>query len=394
MSPRLAVVISHPIQHFAPLFRCIAERGNVELKVFYCCDWGIKEYVDPGFGETFKWNIPLLDGYDHEFLDISSRPRNLGFRAINNPSVANRLDHFQPDAVWVHGYGHQTSWRVKNWAKKNKRKVLYFGDSELLSRRTWKQRLVKGLIVPYFFRDCDRFLTIGDNNEAYYKHYGVPEGKMIRGAFPVDIRRFQQSADSITPLERGDLQSRLGISPDSRLVLFVGKFIDIKRPLDLVEAVSRLKDGSRKIQFLFIGSGPLHATITSMIESKGLHETVKLAGFINQAELPNVLALGDILAMCSEKDPHPLVVTEAMATGNAIIASDRVGCVGPTDAAIPGVNADVYPCGDVAALEQTIRRLSEDEERLNRYQMMSRKIAWNHDVSVMANAVEMAVLSS
>ena len=43
--------------------------------------------------------------------------------------------------------------------------------------------------------------------------------------------------------------------------------------------------------------------------------------------------------MCSEKDPHPLAVTESMAAGNAVIASDRVGCVGPTDAARPGVNA-------------------------------------------------------
>lgn len=392
MSRRLVVVISHPIQHFSPLFRCIAKRGNIELKVFYCCDWGFNEYRDPGFGETFKWDIPLLDGYDHEFLAINKRPVNLGFRAIDNPSVASRLDDFQPDAVWVHGYGHRTSWRVRRWANRNRRRVLYFGDSELLSTRTWKQRVVKRIVVPHFFRGCDRFLTIGDNNEAYYRHYGVAAEKMIRGAFPVDIGRFQQQADATGTEAKQKLRQRFGLSSDAKVVLFVGKFIDIKRPMDLVLAASRLKGDVTGVQFLLVGSGPLHDAIVSAIDAHGLRESVKLSGFVNQAELPSILGLGDILAMCSEKDPHPLVVTEAMATGNAVIASDRVGCVGPTDAAIPGVNADVYPCGDVDSLSNVIRILVADDERLMRYRAMSRKIAWNHDVAVMANAVETAVL--
>jgi len=35
---RLAVVITHPIQHFVPLFARLAQMPDVELKVFFCCD--------------------------------------------------------------------------------------------------------------------------------------------------------------------------------------------------------------------------------------------------------------------------------------------------------------------------------------------------------------------
>ena len=76
---RLAVVISHPIQYFSPLFARLAATPGIDLKVFYCCDWGVREYRDPGFDTSFAWDIPLLDGYEHEFLPIMRRPENLGF---------------------------------------------------------------------------------------------------------------------------------------------------------------------------------------------------------------------------------------------------------------------------------------------------------------------------
>ncbi len=49
---KLAVVISHPIQHFAPLFRDLAKQPELELRVFYCCDWGISQYADPGWKDV------------------------------------------------------------------------------------------------------------------------------------------------------------------------------------------------------------------------------------------------------------------------------------------------------------------------------------------------------
>ena len=116
---RLAVVISHPIQHFAPVFARLATSAEIDLKVFYCCDWGVREYVDPGFGKRIAWDIPLLDGYESEFLPILRRPRSISFFEVDNPQVAERLADFAPDAIWIHGYGLRTSWRALRWARKN-----------------------------------------------------------------------------------------------------------------------------------------------------------------------------------------------------------------------------------------------------------------------------------
>ncbi|MCA9034524.1 MAG: glycosyltransferase family 4 protein [Planctomycetaceae bacterium] len=389
--PRLAVVISHPIQHFAPLFRELSTRGSLDLKVFYCCDWGVKEYRDADFGHSFQWNIPLLDGYDSEFLPIAVRPRDLSFFSIDNPDVSTRLSEFDPDAVWVHGYGHRTSWRVFRWAKRNQRRILYFGDSEQLAPRGWKSRLLKRLILPRFFAGCDRFLTIGDHNENYYRHYGVADNRMIRGSFPVDVSRFQAAAADIDSQVRDRLRAEYGLRPDAVVALFVGKFIGIKRPLDLVHAVSLLRDRGVDLQAFMLGSGPLDQEARSLIAEKNLGEYVVLPGFVNQAELPRLLALGDLLVMPSEKDPHPLVVTEAMSVGNAIVASDRVGCVGPTDAARPEENTCVYQCGNIEQLAKTLQMLAESPEKLQVFRQRSRELVWTQDVGVMADAVDKAV---
>ena len=383
---RLAVVISHPIQHFVPLFQQLARRPDVELKVFYCCDWGVREYADPGFGKSFAWDIPMLDGYESEFLSIRRRPRSLGFFDIDNPQVGSRLSEFGPDAVWVHGYSHRTSWRVLRWARSRAR-VLYFGDSELLSARGLASRLVKRVVLPRYFSRCDAFLTIGDNNEAYYRHYGVPEGVFYRGSFPIDVGRFQDAVSGLTEVDRRQLRASYGLSPDSVVVLFVGKMIDIKRPLDLIEAISRLRNVEPRIEALMVGSGPLEEAVRRRIDALKVESRVRLAGFVNQSEVPRLLWLGDVLAMCSEKDPHPLAVSESMACGNAIVASDRVGCVGPTDSARVGENAICYPCGDVSALAACLERLASDQGLLRQMRQRSRELAWTQDVSVARDAV-------
>jgi glycosyltransferase involved in cell wall biosynthesis len=384
---RLAVVISHPIQHFAPLFAALARESWLDLQVFFCCDWGVESYSDPGFGHTFKWDIPLLDGYQHEFLPIRTRPKDLGFRSIDNPAVGDRLAAFDPDAVWIHGYSHRSSWRAYRWAVRNRRRILYFGDSELLAPRGLGTRLAKRLVLPGFFRRCDAFLTIGDNNEAYYRHYGVPNSKMIRGAFPVDVGRFRETLRSMDEEDRRRERQRLGLNGDALVGLFIGKFIDIKRPLDLVHAVDRLRTAIPELQALMLGSGQLEGQVRAEIARLDLADRIVLPGFINQAEIPRALRLGDFLVMSSSVDPHPLAVTEAMAVGNAIVASDRVGCVGPTDAARPGENALVYPYGDFDALASCILDLARNSDRLCAMQQRSIELAESQDVSVMVRAV-------
>jgi glycosyltransferase involved in cell wall biosynthesis len=388
----MAAVVSHPIQHFAPMFRDLAKIAGLDLRVFYCCDWGVRSYRDPGFGQDVAWDVPLLGGYAHEFLPIRRPPHSLTFWDVDNPLVEKRLSGFRPSAVWIHGYSHRTSWRVRKWAR-GRAKTLFFGDSELLHRRRPLIEAFKRVILPRFYKTIDAFITIGDNNEAYYRHYGVPDSKMFRGAFPVDIRRFRAAIESMTPADRISVRRRFGLDPEGFVVLFVGKFIGIKRPLDLIEAMARLKADGVKAQALFVGAGELEGAMAARIQCLSVGNEVRIAGFINQREMPLVLAAGDVLAMCSEKDPHPLAVTEAMAAGNSIVASDYVGCVGPTDAARPGENAIIFPCGNIDRLTTSLKTVACNADLRARMSIASLRICWTQDCQATISAVLSAMSS-
>jgi hypothetical protein len=67
-APRLGVLTTHPIQYHVPLYRKLARDPRIALKVYFCNDHGVKPSFDAGFGQQVKFDVPLLEGYEHEFL--------------------------------------------------------------------------------------------------------------------------------------------------------------------------------------------------------------------------------------------------------------------------------------------------------------------------------------
>lgn len=387
MKTRVAAVFSHPIQYFAPLFQVLARDPSLDFKVFYCTDRGVNQYHDAGFGQDVQWDVPLLSGYAWELLPARKPVRDLTFLAVDNPDVGARLDDYRADVVWIHGYAHATNLRALWWGRKHG--VILTGDSELLHQRSLARRVAKRLLLPRLFSRVDVFVDYGERNRAYYRHYGVSETRMVPGGYPLDIARFRQALEAFTPLQKSELQARYGLPPQGVTIVWAGKFVPAKRPLDLIRAVARI-DERHRVNALFVGSGPLRGQMEQEVAAGGLGERIRFAGFVNQAEMPRVLCLGDILVMSSEKEPYGLAIPEAMAVGNAVVASDRVGCVSATGVARPGVNTLVYPCGNVPALAAALTALATDPDRLALMRKESEKLAWQQDCTVVATAVREA----
>ena len=184
MALKLAVVTSHPIQHFAPWHREIARLGGVDLRVFFCCDWGVNEYLDPEFQIKIKWDIPLLEGYEHEFLPMPRRPERLSFWEVDNPTVGAALDRFAPDVVQVFGYARRTNWRTVGWAKRRSVPVLLYSDSNVKTDVSLWRRAAKRVVVRRFYDRVDGAFYCGDNNRDYHRRYGLPPERLFPGGDP------------------------------------------------------------------------------------------------------------------------------------------------------------------------------------------------------------------
>jgi glycosyltransferase involved in cell wall biosynthesis len=385
---RLAVVVSHPIQYFAPWHREVARLGEVDLRVFFCCDWGLEDYMDPGFGETVKWDIPLLEGYEHEFLPITRRPKTLGFWEVDNPAVGEALDKFWPDVVQVFGYARRTNWRVASWARRRARPLMIYSDSNASAARSIVRRGLKYPVVRRFYRHVDGALYVGANNRAYHLRYGVPAERLFRGVLPIDRARLLGAVPSRAEARRA-VRQRHGVPDEAFVVMYCGKYQPRKRPLDLAGAVSAAARGRAPVWALFVGEGPERAALEEFVRAAKA-ENVVLCGFVNQAEIPSYYAASDALALTSSYEPYGLVVSEAAAFGLPVVVSDQVGCVGDHDAARPGVNAIVYPSGDAARLREAIEALANDRRLYARMAAASAAVALEQDVSGAATALATA----
>jgi glycosyltransferase involved in cell wall biosynthesis len=390
MTPiRLAILVSHPIQHFAPWHRETAKISEIDLRVYFYCDWGVKEYLDPGFGTDVRWDVPLLDGYANEFLPIARRPQRLTFWDVDNPLVESALDRFQPDVVKLFGYAYRTNWRVARWARRNRRPLMLYSDSNIKTVPSWWKRCLNSTVVGRFYSFVDGAMFVGDNNFRYHRQYGIPAERLFPGSLPVDRQVLLKVVPDSAAVRR-DMRRAMNIPQDAFVVLFCGKYIARKRPGDLVQAARLLAANGLPVWAVLVGEGEERGPIEALCRALTIYN-VSLTGFVNQSAIPRYYAAADVLAVTSSADPHPLIVSEAACFGLPVIVSDRVGCIGPNDSAQPGVNAIVYPCGDVQALADAIERLWRDRELYQRMSTKSLEIAASQDVTVAAEQLAVAV---
>src|ERR1700761_2361027 len=152
---KLAIITTHPIQYYAPVFRLLSQRGNIQIKIFYTLGTDGTEKYDPGFGKAISWDIPLLDGYDYEWTEnTSKRPGSNAFGGIINPQLINRIKNWQPDAVLVYGWAYQSHLKVIRYFK-GKVPVYFRGDSTLLNKPAGIKSFFKSLFLRWIYSHID-----------------------------------------------------------------------------------------------------------------------------------------------------------------------------------------------------------------------------------------------
>ena len=347
---RLAIVASHPVQYYAPLFRALATR--LDLNVFYAHRATTDDQAKAGFDVGFEWDIDLLSGYKHEFLrNVSVRPGLDHFAGVDTPEIGRRLRAQHFDAVLLLGWFRKCFLQALWAAKRQHIPVLVRGDSHLDTPRAVWKRWAKEAVYPIFLRLFDGALIVGERNRAYWQHYRYPESRMFDSPHCVDNDWF---ASRSTGAARASLRSKLGIAPETAVMLFAGKLVDFKRPLDVIAAARLLKAQGFNVEVLVAGAGPLEQALKS--EAREAQVCLHALGFCNQSEMPEVYAAADILVLPSTgRETWGLVANEALACSKPVLVSDAVGCA-PDIAAHLG-DQIIFPLGEVVMIAEQIQKI-------------------------------------
>jgi glycosyltransferase involved in cell wall biosynthesis len=360
---RIAYLVTHPIQYQAPLLRLIAAQPDMDLTVFFQSEGSLGEHFDAGFGEIVRWDVPLLDGYRHEFLPAIGRRDLITAHRPFSYGIASRLLRGGFDVLWVHGYSRPFNWQAMLIAKLAGLKVFVRDDATLAGTcRRWSRRLAKQVFFRLLARIVDGFLAVGAANAGYYRAHGVRERQIFILPYAVDNDFFRVRARD-AERDRERLRRSLGLEPGRPIILYASKFQARKRPLDLLHAYEQLlKRGKLREPpyLLYAGDGDLRAATEAEAVARSL-AGVRFLGFRNQTELPPLFDLCDVFVLPSVNEPYGLVVNEVMAVGRAVVVTDEVGCA--PDLVRPGINGFTFPAGDVAALADVLERTLSSPSR-------------------------------
>jgi glycosyltransferase involved in cell wall biosynthesis len=348
---RLTVVMTHPVQYFSPWFRYItAHRREIELTVLYGAV-PTPEQQGIGFGTAFSWDVPVTEG--HHCVVCSESASSFGsdsFFGVDVADIGVRIAATNPDAVIVPGWHSMMQVRALVACRRLRIPALYRGDSTLASGPRRVVRPVWAMKTRMMLRYFDRYLSVGRVATQYLRAFGVAAECIFSSPHCVDNAWFAAQAAVHRP-NRRTLRQAAGAGDDDIVVLFAGKFIDRKRPLDAVAAVAGL--GPRAV-LMMAGDGPL--ADDARREAARLSVRLHWRGFLNQAALPEAFAAADVLLVPSTWESWGLIVNEALASGVPSVVTSGVAAA--PDLIADGESGFTVSVGDVSAMTarlETIR---------------------------------------
>ncbi len=345
------------------------------MKVFYTWEKNAATF-DHDFGRNVEWDIPLLEGYEYSF--VSNRNNNgRSFWEVNNPGLIKDIEAWKADAILVIGWNYRSHLRAMMHFK-NRVPVLFKGDSTLLDEKPGIKTLLRRIFLRFIYRFIDKALFVGTANKSYFLQHGIKEDQIVFTPHAIDNQRF---GNINSDHENFILNTResLGIGEHDLTIVFCGKLQAIKNPLLLIRAVKQLN--RKNLHLVIVGNGEMEAEVKYEINKMA---NIHQLPFQNQSKMPAVYRIGEIFCLPSISETWGLSVNEAMASGRAVLVSDKAGC--HTDLVITGINGYCFHSNDISDLQDKIKKMISSRDSLSQMGKASEQIisTWTFDAIVSA----------
>ncbi len=158
--------------------------------------------------------------------------------------------------------------------------------------------------------------------------YKADASKMVVIPPGVNVSRFY-------PIPSDEAKMYIGLQPEDRMILFVGRIEPLKGVDTLLEAMSCLQmKESRPVHLAIIGGDPSAspeemnvemARLKNLCEVLGLDQSVVFLGVRDQDKLSYYYSAAEVVVMPSHYESFGMVALEAMACGTPVIASEVGG---------------------------------------------------------------------
>jgi D-inositol-3-phosphate glycosyltransferase len=199
----------------------------------------------------------------------------------------------------------------------------------------------------------DRIVVTSERERDHLiRHYDADASRVTVIPCGVDLDRFQ-------PADRKAARKRIGVGPEEKLLLYVGRLAPEKGLDRLIRAVAHLGHIS-KLRLIVVGGDgahdPARRRMMDLSRSCGMGGRIVFQGRLEQSELPRFYSAADLLALPSSYESFGMVALEALACGTPVAAT-RVGAMEQL-LRNPGngrLAQDLRPASLAAAIESVLR---------------------------------------
>lgn len=167
----------------------------------------------------------------------------------------------------------------------------------------------------------DKFLMVSKSIESFYRE-GKPKSEIIYLGSDLDQILKVKSAGR-TKFKVEEIEQKYGLKRGDFVIGFIGRLVDWKGPLFLLESFRGAKDEQMKL--LFFGSGKnqpgdVEEKLKKEIRKRGLEDKVKLVGFMEDQQL--MYSLIDCFVLSSLKaEPFATSIIEAALAKVPVVAT-------------------------------------------------------------------------
>jgi len=385
MGSKLLVFDSHPVQYRVPIWKGLANTGDINLHVVYATDCSVKGYADKEFGQIISWDDQMLEGYDFSILNSEKGKPLEGWNSLTGNGVISKIKEINPDAILLTGLNYRFDlvcylsalfYKIPLW--------LRCETQDYASERSKGKAFIRNIIYRIVYKGFNRFLYIGELNKKHYLQHGVCEYKLNPSRYGT-LDRLCGFDDSEKLTIRNKSRREAGIKESNFVVGFSGKFIIKKNPDILFTMLEALPNELRKRLVLYlIGSGELEPELKKMAAEVCIkYDTYTFfTGFINQSEIASHYLAIDVLVLPSRRmgETWGLVSNEGMQAGCSIIVSDSVG----SSADFKAIDRfRVFKTGNSNDLANQITQLSKYRLDFN----WAKQVLANYSVEANVNAI-------
>lgn len=217
------------------------------------------------------------------------------------------------------------------------------------------------LLEKYNLSNTDGLIAGNQDGVDILREHGYTGAVTVSPQLGIDEKLFY-------PRFEPEITASLNIDNDDFIIGFVGRFVEEKGILTLIEAITKLTDKNWKL--LLLGRGELKEEIQKRALEAGIQDRLILVESVPHDEVPSYINLMNVLVLPSEttykfktltavgwKEQFGHVLIEAMGCKVAVIGSDS--------GEIPNVIRDVgltFPEGDAQKLSSCLQELMENTE--------------------------------